>query len=96
MKPTPEATEDAVYRARSKFERWVECYSGVYEFGFRPLVEAPNSDDEDAVFEADEFALVPTRDLENYWVSIEEAQEMLAHMLQELDAAIEARKAAGE
>ena len=96
--PTPEGQEDAVYRARSKFERWVECYSGIYQYQFMPLVNASAGDDEgdNAVFSAEEFALIPTRDLCNYELSIEEAREMLDHMQEQLDAAVEARQAAGE
>ncbi len=96
--PKPEGQEDAVYRARSKFERWVECYSGIYQYQFMPLVNSSGGDDEDdnAVFSAEEFALVPMRDLCNYELSIEEAREMLDHMQEQLDAAVEARQAAGE
>ncbi len=93
-----ESQEDAIYRARQKFEKWAECYSGIYEYPFRPLVNAPGDDDDDdcAVFNADEFALVPKRDLDNYAFAIDEAREMLDYMQEQLDAAIEARQAAGE
>ncbi len=97
-KSPPEWLEDNVYRARSKFERWVECYSGIYEYHCRPLVAVAGDSDEDdnAVFTAEEFALVPTRDLYNYELSLEEAREMLDDMQEQLDAAIAARQAEGE
>lgn len=87
--------EDSVFRARQKFERWAQSISGLYDYQYVPLV-APPDDSGDGVLEADEFSLVPTRDLENYRHSFVEAREMLDHMEEQLDAALAAREAEGE
>lgn len=93
--PTSFATEDRICWARHKFQRWAECYSGMYEYQTKALVETPLMDEDDAVFGREEFALVPTRDLYSYRVSIEEAREMLDHMEEQLEAALAAREAEG-
>lgn len=84
-------TEDAVFRARVKFERWVESVSGLYELNARNLIAPPDGSEEEG-FEADEFTLVPTRDLDNAYLLFEEARELLDHKEKQFKEAYEARQ----
>ena len=88
--------EDAIFAARLKFEKWVSALNGLLTPDpFADLVTPADSDDE-GIFEADEFALVPTRDLENYRNSLDEAREYLDHLEDQIEKAIAAREAEGE
>lgn len=90
-----EARQEKAFYARKKFERWAESTAGLYEYQFVPLV-APPDDSEEGVFEAAEFALLPTSVLANYRHSFDEAREMLDHMEEQLEAALAAREAEEE
>jgi hypothetical protein len=88
--------EDAIFAARLKFEGWVSALNGLFTPDrLADLVTPPDSDDE-GIFESDEFALLPTRDLENYRHSFDEAREYLDHMEEQIEKAIAAREAEGE
>ncbi len=87
--------EERVFQARVKYDRWAcSLFSGLWEHGNVPLV-SPADESEEGLFEPDEFALVPTRDLRNYRMCFDEAIETLQSLSDELDAALEAREAAG-
>jgi hypothetical protein len=88
--------EDAIFSARLKFDEWASAMDGLFRRrGFADLVTPTDGDDE-GIFEPDEFALVPTRDLENYRGSFVEAKERLEHMEEQPLTAIAAREAEGE
>ena len=88
--------EDAIFAARLKFKEWVRALDELFTPDrFADLVPPPDSDDE-GIFESDEFALLPTRDLENYRNSFDEAREYLDHMEEQIEKAIAAREAEGE
>ena len=98
--PSPEelATEelatrdDAIFRARLKLREWLGPLLGMCQYDWLNLVTPFDSGDE-SIFEPDEFALVPTRDLENYRESFNEAREYLDHMEQQWAEAFAARRA---
>lgn len=86
--------EERVFQARVKYDRWAwSLFSGLWEHGNGPIV-SPADESDEGLFEPDEFALVPTRDLRNYRMCFDEAIETLQSLKEEVDAAIEAREAA--
>ena len=97
--PSPEelATEelatrdDAIFHARLKLRVWLRPLLGMCQYDWLYLATPTDSDDE-SFFEPDEFALGPTRDLENYRESFNEAREYLDHMEQQWAEAFAARR----
>ena len=88
--------EDAIFAARLKFEGWVSALNGLFTPDRLADLVTPTDGDDEGIFEPDEFALVPTRDLENYRNSFDEAREYLDHMEEQIEKAIAARNAEGE
>ena len=82
---------DAIFLARLKFKEWLGPLMGMCQYDWLNLVTPFDSGDE-SIFEPDEFALVPTRDLENYRESFNEAREYLDHMEQQWAEAFAARR----
>ena len=98
--PSPEEVarrqEEKVFQARVKYDRWARSlFAGLWEHNNSPLVSPPDECDE-GLFEPDEFSLLPTRDLEEYNMCFDEAIETLQSLSRELEAALDARYAAGK
>lgn len=98
--PSPEELarrqEEKVFQARVKYDRWARSlFAGFWEHNDAPLVSPPDECDA-GLFEPDEFSLLPTRDLEEYNMCFDEAIETLQSLSRELEAALDARYAAGK
>jgi hypothetical protein len=86
---------ERVFQARVKYDRWARSlFSGFWEHNDVPLV-TPADESEEGLFEPDEFELLSTTDLTEYRMCFDEAIETLQSLKKELDAALEAREAAG-
>jgi hypothetical protein len=86
---------ERVFQARVKYDRWARSlFSGFWEHNDVPLV-SPADESEEGLFEPDEFELLSTTDLTEYRMCFDEAIETLQSLKEEVDAAIEARDAAG-
>ena len=98
--PSPEelATEelaprdDAIFHARLKLRVWLRPLLGMCQYDWLYLATPTDSDDE-SFFEPDEFALVPTWDLDNYSACFNDAREHLDHMEEQWEGAVAARRA---
>jgi len=92
------AREEAerVFQARVKYDRWVHEVLG-WSFDHRnwgPLV-CRTDESKEGLFKREEFARLPTGDLENYRADFDQAIGMLEELREQLDAALEARDSAG-
>ncbi len=89
-----EAAVDTIFRARHKYAELISRCSGLFEYswGGFTLVSAPGADEaEEGLFEAEELAMVPTRQLYDGLTALEEAQEVLAAMIEQVQEALDAR-----
>ena len=88
--------EDRVFEIRNKFRRWACSADGLYRYEYQPLLHVYSDDEEEGieeegVLEPEEFSLVPMRDLREALVELGSFREMLDHMEQTLEAAMDTR-----
>jgi hypothetical protein len=98
--PSPEELarrhEDRVFEIRDKFRRWAWSADGLYRHEYQPLLHVYSDDEEEGLEEEglldpEEFALVPMRDLRDALLQLGSFREMLDHMEQTLEAAMDTR-----
>jgi hypothetical protein len=84
-----QAKAEKVYEARVKFERLISrCHHVNTDWGYFKLVSEPGEDGE---FEPEELALVPTEQLGQCLLYLEETEGVLETMRQEISEAYDAR-----
>jgi len=86
------AAAEKVYNARVKFERLMGRCDDLNDFcwGQFTLIAAPDAED-DGEFLPDELALVPDDQLYDGITQLEDAQEVIASMIDQLRDALDAR-----
>jgi hypothetical protein len=98
--PSPEELarrhEDRVFEIRDKFRRWAWSADGLYRHEYQPLLHVYSDDEEEGLeeeglLEPEEFSLVPMRDLRDALLQLGSFREMLDHMEQTLEAAMDTR-----
>jgi hypothetical protein len=103
-KPKPKARsrreqheyDEKAYRAWNRFERWVARADSLRLDKWQPLVTSSDPKEVEregeGVMEADELALVPTRELSHSLIYAEETRELVDHMIEELQKALDTRE----
>jgi hypothetical protein len=87
-----QATAKKIYSARVKFERLISrCDHINTNWGYFKLVSEPGEDGEEGEFEPEELALVPTEQLGQCLLYLEETEGVLETMRQEIIEAYDAR-----
>ena len=98
--PSPEELarrhEDRVFEIRNKFRRWACSADGLYRYEYQPLIHVYSDDEEkgieeEGVMEPEEFSLVPMRDLREALLELGRVREMIDHMDQTLEEAMDTR-----
>jgi hypothetical protein len=98
--PSPEERarrqEDRVFEIRDKFRRWAWSAEGMVFYENKPLLHVYSDDEEGelevmGVLDPEEFALVPMRDLRDALLTLGGFREMLDHMEQTLEEAMDTR-----
>jgi hypothetical protein len=83
---------EKIYDARMKFERLISrCDHINTKWGYFKLVSEPGEDGEEGEFEPEELALVPTEQLGQCLLYLEETEGVLETMRQEIIEAYDAR-----
>jgi hypothetical protein len=87
-----QAKAEKIYNARVKFERLISrCDHINTNWGYFKLVSEPGEDGEEGEFKPEELALVPTEQLGQCLLYLEETEGVLQTMRQEIIEAYDAR-----
>jgi hypothetical protein len=89
-----EIAADKTFNARQKYEKLIARADGLNEYswgGFTLVTDPGAGEDEEGLFDPKELALVPTRQLYDGRATLEQAQEVLAAMIEQIQQALEAR-----
>lgn len=85
---------DKIFNARQKYQKLIARVDGLNEYswgGFTLVTDPGAGEDEEGLFDQEELTLVPTRQLYDGQTALEEAQEVLATMIEQIQQALEAR-----
>jgi hypothetical protein len=89
-----EIAADKIFNARQKYEKLIARVDELNELswgGFTLVTDPGAGEDEEGLFDPIELALVPTLQLYHGRIALEQAQEVLAAMIEQNQQALEAR-----